>query len=51
MPWGFLGEQVMGERVGTIGDVTRAKRPTCLPGVLTRAEVNRLRDALTGTIA
>jgi len=45
----FLYEQVMGEPVGTIGDFTRAKRPKRLPVVLTRAEVNRLLDALTGT--
>ena len=45
----FLFEQVIGEPVGTIGDFARAKRPKRLPVVLTRAEVNRLLDALTGT--
>ena len=45
----FLYEQVMGEPVGTIGEFTRAKRPQRLPVVLTRAEVNRLLDTLTGT--
>ena len=45
----FLSEQVIGEPVGTIGEFTRAKRPRRLPVVLTREEVNRLLDALTGT--
>ena len=45
----FLYEQVIGEPIGTLGDFTRAKRPKRLPVVLTRAEVNRLLDALTGT--
>jgi integron integrase len=45
----FLYEQVMGEPIGTLGDFTRAKRPKRLPVVLTRAEVHRGLDALTGT--
>jgi integron integrase len=45
----FLYEHVIGEPIGTPGDFTRAKRPKRLPVVLTRAEVNRLLDALTGT--
>jgi len=47
----FLYEQVLGEPLGTIGDFTRAKRPKRLPVVLTREEVKRLLDALTGTYA
>jgi site-specific recombinase XerD len=45
----FLYEQVIGEPIGTLGEFTRAKRPKRLPVVLTRAEVNCLLDALTGT--
>jgi Phage integrase, N-terminal SAM-like domain/Phage integrase family len=45
----FLYEQVIREPIGTLGDFTRAKRPKRLPVVLSRAEVNRLLDALTGT--
>ena len=45
----FLFEQVIGEPVGTIGDFARANRPKRLPVVLSRAEVNRLLDARTGT--
>ncbi|MGH8064067.1 MAG: phage integrase N-terminal SAM-like domain-containing protein [Candidatus Entotheonellia bacterium] len=45
----FLYEQVLGEPLGTIGDFTRAKRPKRLPVVLTREEVKRLLDALSGT--
>jgi integron integrase len=45
----FLYEQVIGEPIGTLGDFTRAKRPKRLPVVLTRAQVNRLLDALTDT--
>jgi hypothetical protein len=46
-----LYEQVLEEPLGMIGDFTRAKRPRRLPVVLTREEVNRLLDALTGTYA
>lgn len=45
----FLYEQVLKEPLGTIGDFTRAKRPKRLPVVLTRNEVNRLLDQMTGT--
>jgi site-specific recombinase XerD len=45
----FLYEQVLGEPLGTIGDFTRAKRPQRLPVVLTRKEVKRLLDVLSGT--
>jgi len=45
----FLYEQVLGEPLGTIGDFTRAKRPRRLPVVLTREEVKRLLDELSGT--
>jgi integrase len=44
----FRYEQVLGEPLGTIGDLTRAKRPTRLPVVLTHEEVNRLFEALIG---
>jgi len=47
----FLFEQALNQKVGTIGDFTRAKRPKRLPVVLTREEVNLLLDALTGTYA
>jgi site-specific recombinase XerD len=47
----FLYEQVLGEPLGTIGDFTRAKRPKRLPVVLTREEVKRLLDELSGTAA
>jgi site-specific recombinase XerD len=39
----------LGEPLGTIGDFTRAKRPKRLPVVLTREEVKRLLDELSGT--
>jgi Phage integrase, N-terminal SAM-like domain len=45
----FLDEQVIGEPLGTLGELTRAKRPKRLPGVLTRQEANRWLGALTGT--
>jgi len=45
----FLYEQVLGEPIGTLGEVTRAKRPQRLPVVLTRAAVHRWLDALSGT--
>jgi len=44
-----LDEQVRGAPWGTQGELTRAKRPKRQPGVLTRADVIRLLDALTGT--
>lgn len=47
----FLFEQVLNQRVGIIGDFTRAKRPKRIPVVLTREEVNRLLDALKGVYA
>jgi site-specific recombinase XerD len=45
----FLYAQVMEEPLGTMGDFTRAKRPRRLLVVLTREEVKRLLDALSGT--
>jgi integrase len=45
----FLYAQVLEEPLGTIGDFTRAKRPRRLLVVLTREEVKRLLDALSGT--
>jgi site-specific recombinase XerD len=45
----FLYEPVIGEPIGTIGDFARARRPKRLPVVLTREEVNRWLDALSGT--
>ncbi|MBI5100102.1 MAG: integron integrase [Nitrospirae bacterium] len=47
----FLYEQVLKREIGEIGDFTRAKRPKRLPVVLTRDEVNRLLNNLTGTYA
>lgn len=44
----FLYGQVLEKPLGTMGDFVRAKRPVRLPVVLTREEVNRLLDALTG---
>jgi site-specific recombinase XerD len=45
----FLYKHTLGEPIALIGDFTRAKRPKRLPVVLTRAEVGRLLEALTGT--
>jgi site-specific recombinase XerD len=42
-------KQVIGEPLGALGEFTRAKRPKRLPMILTRAKVNRLLGALTGT--
>jgi integron integrase len=44
----FLYEQVLESPLGAIGDFTRAKRPKRLPVVLSRDEVNRLLNELTG---
>src|SRR5919109_4043961 len=49
MRWCSCMSKSLGEPIGTLGDFARAKRPKRLPVVLTRAEVNRLLDALTGT--
>jgi len=45
----FLYEQVLKEPLGAMGDFTRAKRPKRLPVVLTRNEVQRLLEQMTGT--
>ena len=45
----FLFENVLDNEIGEIGEFTRAKRPVRLPVVLSKDEVNRLLDVLTGT--
>lgn len=45
----FLYEKVLEEPLGAMGDFTRAKRPRRLPVVLTRNEVSRLLDQMSGT--
>jgi site-specific recombinase XerD len=45
----FLYRQVLQLELGQIGDITRAKRPERLPTVLTRAEVDRLLNGMSGT--
>jgi integrase len=45
----LLYEHAIGEPIAMIGDLTRAKRPKRLPVLLTRAELGRLLEALTGT--
>jgi integron integrase len=47
----FLYEQILNEPLGQIGDFTKAKRPQRLPVVLSRDEVGRLLDNLTGVKA
>ncbi|MHB8880947.1 MAG: integron integrase [Thermodesulfovibrionales bacterium] len=47
----FFYEQVLETPVGDIGGFTRAKRPERLPVVLSRDEVNRLLNELTGVKA
>jgi integron integrase len=47
----FLYEQVLQTPLGSIGNFTRAKRPKKVPVVLTRAEIDRLFDHLSGTYA
>jgi integron integrase len=47
----FLYDQVLDEPFGEIGEFARAKRPKRLPVVLSREEVSRLLDSLTGTTA
>jgi integron integrase len=44
----FLYEQVLKVEAGQFQDFVRARRPTHLPTVLTREEVQRLLDALSG---
>ena len=44
----FLYDQVLATPLGEIGEFSRAKKPKRLPVVLTRAEVQRLLDELTG---
>ncbi len=44
----FFYKKVLKKEIGEIGDFTRAKRPKHIPVVLTREEVNRLLDALSG---
>lgn len=45
----FLYEAVLGRPLGELGDVVRARRPTRLPVVLTRAEVSAVLGELSGT--
>lgn len=45
----FLYKEVLKEKIGWLGDVERAKKPTRLPVVLTRAEVHKLFRYLSGT--
>jgi integron integrase len=45
----FLYKKVLQKEPGIFEDVVRAKRPVRLPTVLTRAEVKRLLQALSGT--
>jgi integron integrase len=47
----FFFEKVLGRPRAEIGDYTRAKRPTVLPTVLSRDEVQRLQSHLHGTAA
>lgn len=44
----FIYEQVLHEPLGSVGDFTKAKRPQRLPVVLSRDEVDRLLENLTG---
>ena len=45
----FLYGQVLHQQLGQIGEIQRAKRPERLPVVLTRAEVQKVLDGMTGT--
>lgn len=44
----FLYRQVLGRRIGELGEVVRARKPRRLPVVMTRDEVKMLIDHLTG---
>ncbi len=44
----FLYRHVLGRPIGDVGAVVRARRPTRLPVVLTRAEVKAVLGRLTG---
>jgi site-specific recombinase XerD len=44
----FLYRHVLGRPIGDLGEVVRARRPTRLPVVLTRAEVKAVLGHLTG---
>src|SRR5258708_5505454 len=45
----FLFEKVLDRPLGAIEDVVRAKRPARVPVVMSRDEVRRLLDAMSGT--
>jgi uncharacterized DUF497 family protein len=45
----FLYHQVLDKKIGLIQNVVRAKRPSRLPVVLTKEEVQRLLNSITGT--
>jgi len=47
----FLYQEVMGREIRDIGEYARPKRPKRLPVVLSREEINRLLERLTGTYA
>ena len=44
----FLYRHVIGRKVGDLGEVIRARKPTRLPVVMTREEVSAVRTNLTG---
>jgi integron integrase len=44
----FLYQDVLGKKIGLINGVVRAKRPQRLPVVLTKEEVKRVLDRMTG---
>jgi integron integrase len=44
----FLYRQVLGRRIGDLGEVIRARKPTRLPVVMTREEVKSVLDRLNG---
>jgi hypothetical protein len=44
----FLYRHILGRQIGDLGEVVRARRPTRLPVVLTRAEVKAFLGHLTG---
>mgnify|MGYP000005133873 CR=1 FL=1 len=45
----FLYKEVLGQKVGFIQGVVRAKRPSRLPVVLTKEEVQRVLNGISGT--
>ena len=45
----FLYKEVLGKKIGLVDGVVRAKRPQRLPVVLTRDEVKKVIDRMSGT--